>query len=90
MALVRLFVIALVVLTIIYVSLSFYSRARARDRLEAEWDEGDKPGPREAYVKHGLADYDGSLRRKLILEIAGTTPQTEYASLLLDVLEIGE
>ncbi|MEL6465233.1 MAG: hypothetical protein AAFQ58_09715 [Pseudomonadota bacterium] len=69
MALARLFLIFFVVLTVIYVSLSFYSRARARDRLEAEWDAGDKPGPREAYVKHGLADYDGSLRRKLILGV---------------------
>ena len=69
MAVARLFLIAFVVLTVIYVSLSFYSRARARDRLEAEWDQGDKPGPRDAYVKHGLADYDGSLRRKLILGV---------------------
>lgn len=69
MALIRLFFIAFFVLTVIYISLSFYSRARARDRLEAEWDAGDKPGPREAYVKHGLADYDGSLRRKLILGV---------------------
>ncbi|MEX0309261.1 MAG: hypothetical protein AB3N17_03350 [Tateyamaria sp.] len=69
MALIRLFFIAFLVLTVIYVSLSFYSRARARDRLEAEWDAGDKAGPREAYVKNGLADYDGSLRRKLILGV---------------------
>ncbi|MEM8653504.1 MAG: hypothetical protein AAGF36_02065 [Pseudomonadota bacterium] len=69
MAIARLFLIFFVVLTVIYVSLSLYSRARARDRLEAEWDAGDKPGPREAYVKHGLADYDGSLRRKLILGV---------------------
>lgn len=69
MAVARLFLIAFVILTVVYVCLSFYSRARARDRLEAEWDEGDKPGPRDAYVKHGLADYDGSLRRKLILGV---------------------
>jgi len=69
MAVIRLFIIVLVVLTVIYVSLSFYSRAKARDRLEAEWDAGDKPGPREAYVKNGLADYDGWLRRKLILGV---------------------
>ena len=25
--------------------------------------------PREAYVRHGLKDYDGSLRRKLILGV---------------------
>ena len=69
MAMVRLFIIVFVVLSIIYISLSFYSRARARDRLEAEWDEGGIKMPREAYVRHGLKDYDGSLRRKLILGV---------------------
>nr|WP_299207997.1 hypothetical protein [uncultured Tateyamaria sp.] len=69
MVLARLFLIAFVVLTVIYVCLSLYSRARARDRLEEEWDTGDKPGPREAYVQDGLADYNGSLRRKLILGV---------------------
>ncbi len=69
MALIRLFIIVFVVLSIIYISLSFYSRARARDRLEAEWDAGGIDMPRDAYVRHGLADYDGSLRRKLILGV---------------------
>lgn len=69
MALVRLLFIAFVVLSIIYLSLSLYSRARARDRLEEEWDNGDFDIPREAYVQAGLADYDGSLRRKLILGV---------------------
>ncbi|WP_299293284.1 hypothetical protein [uncultured Tateyamaria sp.] len=69
MALLRLFLIAFVVLTVIYVSLSFYSRARARDRLEAEWDTGDIAGPRETYVQQGLTTYDSSLRRKLILGV---------------------
>jgi len=35
-------------------------------------------------------EFTDAVRRKLILEIAGTTPQTEYASLLLDGLQIGE
>ena len=69
MAMVRLFIIVFVVLSIIYISLSFYSRARARDRLEAEGDEGGIKTPRGAYVRHGLKDYDGSLRRKLILGV---------------------
>ena len=69
MAMVRLFIIVFVVLSIIYISLSFYSRARARDRLEAEWDEGGINMPREAYERHGRKDYDGSLRRKLILGV---------------------
>ncbi len=58
-----------VALTVIYVSLSFYSRARRRDRLEAEWDKGGISTPREAFVKDGLKVYDRSLRRKLILGV---------------------
>ena len=69
MALVRLLFIAFVVLSVIYLLLSLYSRARARDRLEAEWDAGDFDIPRDNYVRAGLTDYDGSLRRKLILGV---------------------
>ena len=69
MALVRLLFIAFVVLSIIYLSLSLYSRSRARARLEAEYDAGDFDIPREAYVRAGLVEYDGSLRRKLILGV---------------------
>ncbi len=65
-ALARLAVVGFVVLTIIYFCLSLYSRARRRDKLEAEWDSSDKTGDRDAFIEQGLADYDGSLRRKLI------------------------
>ena len=68
-ALLRLGVIGFVVLTIIYVSLSFYSRAVRRGKLEAEWDEEGMTGDKEAWVDEGLEDYDGSLRRKLILGV---------------------
>ena len=68
-AMARLFVIGFVVLTIVYVSLSFYSRAVRRDKLRKEWDEEIGTGDREAFVAEGLRDYDGSLRRKLILGV---------------------
>lgn len=66
LALGRLIVIGFVVLTIIYVSLSFYSRAVRRSKLKTWWEEEGRPGDLDAYVEKGLADYDGSLRRKLI------------------------
>ena len=69
MALVRLLFIAFVVLSVIYLSLSLYSRARARDRLEAEYDAGCIDIPRDTYVSQGLKTYDRSLRRKLILGV---------------------
>ena len=69
MGVIRLFVIAFVVLTVIYISISLYSRAVRREKLEREWDEEIREGDREAFVKEGLADYDGSLRRRLILAV---------------------
>ncbi|WP_299673383.1 hypothetical protein [uncultured Roseobacter sp.] len=68
-ALARMLFIAFIVLTIIYVCLSFYSRAVRRGKLEAEWDAAQGPGDRESFVRAGLQDYDGSLRRKLILGV---------------------
>ncbi len=68
-AMARLMVIGFVVLTIIYVSLSFYSRSVRRGKLNAEWDEERMTGDKDAWVQEGLEDYDGSLRRKLILGV---------------------
>ncbi len=68
-ALARLLLILFVVLTVIYVSLSLWSRARRRDKLEREWDEGARQGDRDTFVKQGLESYDSSLRRKLILGV---------------------
>jgi len=69
MGLIRLLFIVLVVLSIIYLSLSFYSRAKRRDKLEAEWDAGGIDTPRDEFIEAGLTEYDGSLRRKLILGV---------------------
>ncbi|NDR56907.1 hypothetical protein FPS10_10795 [Pseudoruegeria sp. M32A2M] len=68
-ALARLLLILFVVLSVVYVSLSFYSRAIRRDKLEEEWDEEIRSGDREAFIREGLEEYDGSLRRKLILGV---------------------
>ena len=64
--LLRLLVVGFVVLTIIYVIVSIWSRSVRRDKLENEWDEEVKKGDREDFVEDGLEDYDGSFRRKLI------------------------
>ena len=68
-ALGRLLVIGFVVLTVIYVALSFYSRAVRKGKLQREWDEKGMEGDKDAWVQQGLEDYDGSLRRKLILGV---------------------
>jgi hypothetical protein len=65
----RLAIIGLIVLTIIYVCLSFYSRAIRRGKLEARWDSAGGAGDRDTFVRRGLERYDGSIRRKLILGV---------------------
>lgn len=69
MGVIRLFAVVFVVLTVIYVSVSLYSRAVRREKLEREWDEEIRVGDRNAFVREGLRDYDTSLRRRLILGI---------------------
>ncbi len=68
-ALARLLFLGFIALTVIYVSLSFYSRAVRRGKLRDEWHEGPQDVDKETFVKEGLAEYDRSLRRKLILGV---------------------
>ena len=68
-ALARLFVVAFVVLTIVYICVSLYSRSVRRGKLAAEWDEEGMTGDREAFIRQGLKEFDNSLRRKLILGV---------------------
>jgi len=65
--LIRLIIIGGILLTIVYVALSFYSRAVRRGKLEADWNVQGRPGNMKDFVDNGLKEYEGSLRRKLIL-----------------------
>ncbi|WP_209507220.1 hypothetical protein [Ruegeria sp. HKCCSP335] len=67
--LLRLLLILLVIQTIAYVALSFYSRGIRRRKLESWWDEKGKTGNKDAFVERGLHVYDNSFRRKLILGV---------------------
>lgn len=69
MAIIRLFVIAFIVLSVVYVCVSLYSRAVRRDKLEREWEEEGSEGDRDAFVRAGMVEYDGSLRKRLILGV---------------------
>lgn len=59
----------LVALTVVYVCLSLYSRSIRKEKLEKEWDEEVRTGDRDDFVRTGLREYRGSLRRKLILGV---------------------
>ena len=73
-AIARLLFMGFIVLTIIYVFLSLYSRAQRRSKLKAQWtleglDDQDTRGDQDDYVQKGLEEYDDSVRRKLILGV---------------------
>ena len=63
---IRLAVFGFLILSVIFVCLSFYSRAVRKGKLRAEWDAGPKDVDEDTFVQEGLAEYEGSLRRKLI------------------------
>ncbi|MEM6896279.1 MAG: hypothetical protein AAF576_02810 [Pseudomonadota bacterium] len=67
MVVIRLFVLVMVISTILYVSISIYSRAVRRQKLERQWRADLRVGDRDAWLREELERYDQSLRRRLIL-----------------------
>ena len=70
--LLRAAVLAFVLLSVVYVIVSIYSRSVRREKLEKDWDSdpeklGAESSERDAYIKEGLNAYRHSLRRKLIV-----------------------
>lgn len=65
----RLMGMTFIALSLVFVSLWFYARAARREKLEAQWDEKQGPGRKESFVKAELSDYEGTLKRKLILGV---------------------
>jgi len=55
-----------IALSVVYLCLSWYSKSVRREKLEKEFDAGGIDGERGAFIKQGLKEYEGSLRRKLI------------------------
>ena len=41
-------------------------RLRERRRLAEEWEAGPQEGDRDAFMDRGMADYDRSLRKRLL------------------------
>lgn len=56
-----------VVLTLVYLLVSVYSRSVRREHLEKVFDAGGIAGDRDAFIEAGMRAYAHSLRRKLIL-----------------------
>ncbi|SDW09270.1 hypothetical protein [Litoreibacter albidus] len=68
-AVLRLSIIAFILMLIVYFFLSAWSRSVRRGKLAEEWDEEVQTGDRDLFIEQGLAEYDTSLRRKLILGV---------------------
>ena len=67
--LLKLILIGGAILTMIYIAVSIWSRRMRRGRLRREWEDTGRPGDRQAFIEAGLKEYDGSMRRKLILGV---------------------
>jgi len=73
MAFVRLVVFGFLILSVVYLCVSLYSRSVRREKLEKEWDasppEGATPDTRASFIADGMAVYESGMRKKLILLI---------------------
>ena len=78
----RLFLIALVALSIVFVSLNLYGRAAERERLQTKWNGGDRAVPHPELIEEGLRAYDRSLKRRLVWWVY-VVPLSLLAGLLL-------
>ena len=63
---IRLILMALVLLTVVYLLVSIYSRSVRRERLEKSFDAGGVEGDRDAYIADGMQHYERGLRKRLI------------------------
>lgn len=70
MGFIKLVIFGFIGLSVIYFSVSLYSRSVRKERLEDQFAEenpdGGAPGARDAFVTEGMQDYYSSIRPKLI------------------------
>ena len=66
LALARLLIFGGIALGMLYLGLSWYFRSTHRARMEKDWETAGRPGNRAAYIEEGMAQYERSLRRRLL------------------------
>ncbi|MGJ8625060.1 MAG: hypothetical protein ACSHW1_20135 [Yoonia sp.] len=78
MQFVRLVVFGFLILSVLYLCISLYSRSVRREKLEDEWDakvpEDATPDMRANFIASGMAVYESGLRKKLILLVFVVPP----------------
>ena len=65
----RLFLISFAVLSVFYIYFSLTQRYKHRKKLKEEFAENGETGDLDDYIDKGMAEYEGSLRNKLILGV---------------------
>ena len=63
---IRAAVLGFILLSVVYVLVSIYSRSVRREKLEKKFDGGGIDGDRDTYIEAGMLAYKKSLRRRLI------------------------
>jgi Mg2+/citrate symporter len=66
MGFLRVLFVYFLVLVAVYLGLSLWLRLRERRRLAEEWELGDQLVERDVFMERGMADYDRSLRKRLL------------------------
>ncbi|WP_375254132.1 hypothetical protein [Yoonia sp.] len=70
MGFIKLVIFGFIGLSVIYLSISLYSKSVRKERLENEFDaanpDGGEAGARDAYIAEGMQAYHSSIRPKLI------------------------
>ena len=62
-------VILFAILTVIYVALTLINRFKERDRLKTDYKESGSIQNKEEYLDAGMAQYNKSLKAKLVLGV---------------------
>ena len=66
MGFVRVLFVFFLVLVAVHLVVRVWLRLRERRRLSEEWEAGALTGDREGFVARGMAQYDRSLRKRLL------------------------
>ncbi|MEM9551362.1 MAG: hypothetical protein AAGA05_09315 [Pseudomonadota bacterium] len=69
MAFLRLVILLLIVLTVIYVALTMYFRARRREQVEEDWVMNGRTGDLDSRLAEGWDDFRRVLRRRLVVGV---------------------
>jgi hypothetical protein len=62
----RLFVMALIAMTVVYFVVGLYSRSVRREKLEKRWVAEGMEGDRDLWIEEGMKAYDKGLKKRLL------------------------